>query len=75
MLEEIRIHPETLDEFVEMWLQQRVVYREDKITTKVLSNGKVVKYHPVHPIGSPNRVFFEKKMKEDLEYLITKYKN
>jgi hypothetical protein len=75
MLEDVTPYPQSIEEFVENWLQEKVIYGENDIITKVQSNGKIVKYHPVHPKGSPNREYLERRMKEDLMYLIQKYKN
>jgi hypothetical protein len=75
MLEDVTAYPQNIEEFVENWIINEVVYDESKISTKVQSNGKVIKFYPVHPKGSPNREYLERRMKEDLMYLIQKYKN
>lgn len=74
MLEDVTPYPQNIEEFIQNWLQQRVVYKPDSIITETKNSGRVVQYHPVHPIGSPNREFLERRMREDLEYLIAKYK-
>ncbi len=75
MLEDVTPYPQSIEEFVENWMINKVVYDESKIITKSNSKGMLVKYHTVHPKGSPNRKYLERKMKEDLIYLIEKYKN
>jgi hypothetical protein len=75
MLEDVTPYPQSIEEFIQTWLQEKIRYDENGIITKVQTNGKIVKYHPVHPIGSPNRKYLERRMKEDLEYLISKYKD
>lgn len=75
MLEDVTPYPQSIEEFVESWLQEKIRYDENGIITKVQSNGKIIKYHPVHPKNSPNRKYLERKMKEDLIYLIQKYKD
>jgi hypothetical protein len=75
MLADVYPYPQTLEEFIEKWIQKEVVYNPDKIVTKLRKNGKEVKYHPVHPIGSPNRKYLEDCMKRDLNYLIQKESN
>lgn len=74
MLEDVTPYPQSIEEFIQNWLQQKVVYQPDSIIVETRRTGRVVKYHPVHPIGSPNREYLERRMREDLEYLINKYK-
>jgi hypothetical protein len=75
MLEDVTPYPQSIEEFVENWLIEKVRYDETSIITEVRHGGRIVKYHQVHPKGSPNRVYLERKMKEDLMYLIQKYKD
>jgi hypothetical protein len=75
MLEDVTSYSQSVEEYVEKWIVNKVVYDESKISTKVQSNGKVIKFYPVHPKGSPNREYLERRMKEDLIHLIEKYKN
>jgi hypothetical protein len=75
MLVDVTPRPQNIEEFIETWMQEKVIYKENEITTKITSDGRVLKYHPVHPKGSSNRKYLERVMKEDLIYLIEKYKN
>jgi hypothetical protein len=75
MLVDTYPYPQTLEEFIEKWIQKEVVYNPDKIVTKLRRSGKEVKYHLVHPTGSPNRKYLEDCMKRDLSYLIQKESN
>ena len=72
MLVDVYPYPHSIDEFVEKWMQEKIVYQPDKLITKVQSNKKVVTYHPVHPKESSNRKYLEDNMKKDLEYLLWK---
>jgi hypothetical protein len=74
MLGDVRPYPQTIEEYVDKWITEKVVFREDKLITTVDAKGGVLKFHPVHPKGSPNRKLFEDGMKRDLEFLIEKYK-
>jgi hypothetical protein len=74
MLGDVRLYPQTIEEYVDKWITEKVVFREDKLITTVDAKGGVLKYHPVHPKGSSNRKWLEESMKIDLEYLIEKYK-
>jgi hypothetical protein len=75
MLEDVTPYPQSIEEFVETWMINKVVYDESKIIIKPNSKGMLVKYHTVHPKGSPNRKYLERKMKDELIHLIEKYKN
>ena len=77
MLEEVQYHPETWEEFIQFWIQEKVAYREEEVYTEVRlrTDGSLIysrKYYPVHPIGSSNRPYLEEKMMSDIKYLLLK---
>jgi hypothetical protein len=75
MLEDVTSYSQNVEEYVEKWIVNKVVFCEDNLITTVDAKGKVIKFYPVHPKGSPNREYLERRMKEDLIHLIEKYKN
>jgi hypothetical protein len=75
MLEDVTPYSQDIKEYVERWIIEKVVFREDEIITSVNAKGKIIKYHPVHPKGSSNRRWLEESMIRDLENLIEMYKN
>jgi hypothetical protein len=74
MLEDVNPYSQTIEEYVDRWITEKVIFREDNIITTVDIKGKVIKYHKVHTKDSPNRKWLEDSMKKDLENLIEKYK-
>jgi LPS O-antigen subunit length determinant protein (WzzB/FepE family) len=74
MLEDVNPYSQTIEEYVNRWITEKVVFREEDIITTVGIRGKVKKYYKVHTKDSPNRKWLEDGMKRDLENLIEKYK-
>ena len=75
MLVDLTPYTQSIEEYIETWITTKVVFCENNIITTVDAKGKSIKYYPVHPKGSPNREYLERRMKEDLIHLIEKYKN
>lgn len=74
MFGDVRQYPQTIEEYVDKWITEKVVFVENNLITTVDVKFGVKKYYPVHPKGSSNRKWLEKSMKKDLEFLIEKYK-
>jgi hypothetical protein len=59
----------SIDAFVNDWLQEKVVFKEENIFETELRSGKFRKWYPVHPKGSSNREYLEGRMKNSLAQL------
>lgn len=75
MIEDVIPYSQDIKEYVDRWIIEKVVFREDKIITYVNAKSTVIKYYPVHPKDSSNRRWLEESMTRDLENLIEMYKN
>ena len=67
-----------MDEFVDEWLQQKVVFKESNIVELPVAGRpeKIRKWYLIHPKESSNRPFLEEKMRESLRrvFRLTKEK-
>jgi hypothetical protein len=71
MLVDITPHPQSIEEYIDKWITSKVIFCENNIITTVDAKGRSIKYYPVHPQGSQSREWLEKRMKEDLIYLMS----
>jgi hypothetical protein len=55
-----------VDEFIDMWVIEKVRYKEEDVFETEPRPGKVKKWYPVHPKGSSNRPWVEEKMRGSL---------
>jgi hypothetical protein len=58
-----------INEFIDDWLIEKVVFKEDRVFEKELRPGKTKKYYPVHPKGTSTRKYLEERMRNGIERL------
>ena len=58
-----------VNEFIDDWLQEQVVFKEENIFEREYRSGKTRKYYPVHPKGTATREYLEERMRNGIERL------
>ena len=63
-----------VDEFINDWLQEKVIFNEENIFETELQPGKIRRWYAVHPKDGSNRKYLEGKMKARLRDLLNQLK-
>ncbi len=63
-----------INEFISDWLIEKVRFKDDCVYETEPRPGKIIKWYPVHPKGSSNRLYLEQRMRASLTSLF-KLKN
>jgi hypothetical protein len=58
-----------IDEFIEEWLLEKIVFKNENVFELELRSGKTRKWYPVYPKGTSTREYLEGRMRNGIERL------
>lgn len=64
-----------VDNFIDDWLPEKILFKEDQVFENELQPGKTRRWYPVYPKGSSTRDYLEKRMRSSLYDIVRQKEN